>query len=304
MVINIIFAISPLNSIYWWLRTTLYLATFIVLKLNKIKWEDIKNPLLISTTLVVIIEIIQILFQSSIGGIIYYLGERNFSSVTSGIGRFNFFGQEILRPQSTFSHPNSLAGYLLIVFYILSKKKINPLLKIIPFVGVILTLSKSAIAGLSFIIFGLRPEWIIALSIALSVIQPLLINSQYRWQSLTDRLFFYEYLKNILSKDLITGTGLGNFIPALSSHLPGSLTTPSKLQPIHNLPFLALSELGLLGALALSYIYLKEKAQKIFGNPYVLGLIALVIFTGTFDHYTWTLPQNKLILILALAIMH
>ncbi|MFZ3068939.1 MAG: hypothetical protein WA052_01345 [Microgenomates group bacterium] len=300
---NTLFSLSPLNSLFWWLRLILYLLVFLTLRLRKLQWKDISTPLLFSTSFIVILEVLQLLSQSSLGGPLYFLGERTYSSVTPGIGRFNFFGQEILRPISTFSHANSLAGYLLIVFYLFFKKTSRSWHKIIPFIGILLTFSKSSIIYLAFLLFSLKPETIIFVSFLLTLVQPFIQNFLSDWQPLSDRLFYFSYLKNILLQNPFTGTGFGNFIPSLGKFLPGSFLTPSKLQPIHNLTYLFLSEMGILGSLLLLLPVLKKKIFAILTNPLVLGLLAIVIFTGTFDHYFWTLPQNKLIFLFALAIM-
>jgi hypothetical protein len=303
IVINITFSVSPLNSIFWWLRALLYLFTFLVFRLRHLTWQQIRSPLLFGTTVVVLIEIIQLCLQSSIGGPLYLLGERAFSSSTPGIGRFNLLGLEILRPNSTFSHPNSLAGYLLIVFYLFFNKPSKPWHKLIPFIGILLTFSKSAIVYLAFIIFSIKPEIVIMLSVTFTFIQPLIQNFGTTWQSLSDRLFYYPYLKTIITHNPVTGVGLGNFIPSLGSLLPGSFITPSKLQPIHNLLYLIFTEIGLLGTLLLLLFLIKQKILNFLRHPLAIGLLALIIFTGTFDHYSWTLPQNKLIFLLALSIM-
>ncbi len=165
------------------------------------------------------------------------------------------------------------------------------------------TFSKSAIISLAFILFNLRPEIMIFVSLLLTLVQPFTQNFISGWQPLSDRLFYFSYLKNIFLQNPLTGTGFGGFIPSLGKILPGSFLTPSKLQPIHNLTYLYLSEMGILGLLFPILTVLKQKTFKILTNPLVLGLLAIVIFTGTFDHYFWTLPQNKLIFLFALAIM-
>jgi len=303
IIFNILFAVSPPNTFFWWLRTLLYLLVFLVFRLRRVSWTQIRTPLLYSTLTVVVIEIIQLFSQSSLGGLFYYLGERAFSSSTPGIGRFNLGGLEILRPVSTFSHANSLAGYLTVVFYLFSKKSSKSWHKLIPFIGILLTLSKSAIITLAFIIFNLKPELIILISILFTIAQPIFQNFAFDWQPASDRFFYLSYLRKIILKNPFIGVGLGGFIPSLGNLLPGSFLTPSKLQPIHNLSFLAISELGLLGTILAILIVIKQKIHKVLLNPVVLGLFAIVLFTGAFDHYTWTLPQNKFIFFIALSIM-
>jgi hypothetical protein len=252
---------------------------------------------------VVVLEILQLILQSSLSGPLYLLGERAYSASTPGIGRLNLLGLEILRPVSTFSHSNSLAGYLLVVFYLFSKKTSKPWHKLIPFIGIILSFSKTAIICLAFIVFNLNSGVIILISFLLTLIQPILQSLPLMNQSISDRLFYFPHLKKIFLVNPLTGTGIGGFIPTLGNLLPGSFLTPSKLQPIHNLVYLYISEMGILGTLIIIFSFLKHKIQKIISNPLVLGLVAIVLFTGTFDHYFWTLPQNKLIFLIALAIM-
>lgn len=303
IVLNITFSVSPQNSIFWWIRICLYLLTLLNFKIRHLKWEDVRTPLLCGTIFVVILEIVQLFLQSSVGGIFYYFGERAYSASTTGIGRFNLFGLEILRPTSIFSHPNSLAGYLLVVFLLFSVKSSRPWQKLIPFMGIILTLSKTAILFLALLVFNLKPEIIILASIIFTIAQPLISNTTYYWQPISDRLFYFSYLKRIITSSPFFGVGLGNFIPSLAKLLPGSHLTLSNLQPIHNLIYLFISELGIVGSLLFVLIIIRQKISKILANKQILMLIALVLFIGAFDHYFWTLPQNKLIVILAIAIL-
>lgn len=300
---NTLFAVSPLNTLFWWLRLLEYLLTFLILKINRLQWKDIRRPLLFSTFTVVFIEIFQLLKQASLGGIFYYLGERAFSSSTPGLGRLNLFGLDVVRPMSTFSHPNSLAGYLLTVFYLFLQKNTKPWTKLIPFIGILLTFSKASIVALSLIIFNVRPEIIISTSLLITFIQPLLNNLHLTWQPLSDRLFFYPYLNKISPFNPPTGVGLGGFIPFLGKQLPGSFITPSKLQPIHNIIYLYVAELGVVGTILLAVALLNKKISKVLASRPVIGLLAIYLFVGSMDHYLWTLPQNKLIFIFALSIL-
>ena len=54
----------------------------------------------------------QFLRQSSIGGLLWWLGERTFVSSTPGIAQVVLDGRLFLRPYAAFPHPNVLAGYL------------------------------------------------------------------------------------------------------------------------------------------------------------------------------------------------
>lgn len=61
-----------------------------------------------------LLAIAQYVHQGSLGGLFYFFGERTFTSQTPGIANAAINGQLILRPYATFSHPNVLAGYLVV----------------------------------------------------------------------------------------------------------------------------------------------------------------------------------------------
>ncbi len=106
--------------------------------------------------------IAQYMHQSSINGLLYFLGERKFTSLTPGIANASINGELILRPYGTFPHPNVLAGFLLfsliIIFAWLEDKKDikKKLLKITALLlgslALFLTLSRIAIILWVFLI--------------------------------------------------------------------------------------------------------------------------------------------------------
>lgn len=56
----------------------------------------------------------QVVSGGSLEGIFYWLGERKFDYLSLGIARISWFGDQYVRAYGTFSHPNSLAGFLLV----------------------------------------------------------------------------------------------------------------------------------------------------------------------------------------------
>ena len=93
-----------------------YIAKFIDLK--KVSPKII---VLLSTGVIAqsIIAIFQYLVQGSIGGFLYYLGERTFNASTPGIANASLNGELVLRSYGTFPHPNVLAGYLVVVMILI-----------------------------------------------------------------------------------------------------------------------------------------------------------------------------------------
>src|SRR6266702_259621 len=80
----------------------------------------------------------------------YFLGERTFTGSTPGIANASLGGILVLRPYATFSHPNVLAGYLLVAMvmvwsFVLTNKK-----KWIQIIGMASLLTSSVALLLTF----------------------------------------------------------------------------------------------------------------------------------------------------------
>jgi O-antigen ligase len=311
IILNILFSINPTISIFAWLRLLVYLCLFLTIAREPNLNRKIILPFSLSLLLVIGIEIGQLLTQSSLGGIFYLFGERYFNLATPNTAKTILDETlTILRPYSTFSHPNSLAGYLLICLLVIKKNKIRYLETLI-ILGILLTFSKAAI--LSLILLLLLPRLpdkttliskkilllftlVISLLPALNTIPNLRFNFQ---SSLLSRLYLGQNIIPLLIDHPLTGVGLNNFLPAIASYLPASQTFIYSLQPVHSLLLLLLSEIGLIG-LCLIFLFLSRLNFKLLP----LGLVIILSITGAVDHYWWTLPQNKLILILFFALIY
>ncbi|KKT51283.1 MAG: hypothetical protein UW44_C0013G0003 [Candidatus Collierbacteria bacterium GW2011_GWB2_44_22] len=257
---------------------------------------------MISTILMILLQALETAGQSSVGGLFYWLGERTFSTSIPGLAHLSFFGYDFVRAPATFSHPNSLAGFLLVVYYLFHIKKSPLWQRLVVFLGLILTFSKAALLAFVLVIsFHLGSLALIGCFLLISVFQIFLPNLPGLFPFVSDRLFLLSPVKDIFSSSPLLGVGLGGFIPSLVGHLPGSFLLPAKIQPVHNLPLLIFLETGLTG-LTLLIVLVRKNLKKIV-KPELLALLAIVIITGAFDHYWWTLPQNKLILLLAVAIL-
>jgi hypothetical protein len=203
-----------------------------------------------------------------------------------------------IRVMSLFSHPNSFAGFMLVSLIILNKYGENLKLKSLTLLSIFLSFSKSAYIALLGLILKLKiSSKIIILFILLSLAQIVIPTLNLGIYSIDSRVAMLENFQKLVSKYLLTGAGLGSYTVALSKILPGSQLTVSNMQPVHNLLFLAVAELGIpLTALIIWNIY------KNFSKKYY-PILLVVLITGLFDHYWFTLPQNKLILVLALALL-
>ncbi|MFZ5845482.1 MAG: O-antigen ligase family protein [Patescibacteria group bacterium] len=176
--VNIFFAASRPVAIYKWMK----LGEFVVLAWYIIKTKPslsaISYPLSAGVLFSSLFAIAQFFLQRSIGGPLWFLGERTFTADTPGIarialnwdlgpvspaGRFGAwdFGLK-LRPYATFPHPNVLGGFLAVLLplmiYKLTNLQINKFTRwkrsyylttlVLGMIALVLTFSRSAwIAG-------------------------------------------------------------------------------------------------------------------------------------------------------------
>ena len=113
--INILMAVNPWVAFYKWLRVAQLLITFLYFRKNKALIKD--NLVKIIPCWIIfesLLAMAQMAKSGSLNGIFYWLGERSFSFNTIGIAQMSVFGRGLIRAYGTFSHPNSLAGFLLV----------------------------------------------------------------------------------------------------------------------------------------------------------------------------------------------
>lgn len=328
LLVNITFSQNPLAGIYGFVKVIEYflLAIFIVFNLKKLS----KKIIFISLSLTLIFQstlaLLQIFNQGSLGGIFYYLGERTFTASTPGIANASINGELILRPYATFSHPNVLAGfiiiYLLLALNVLTNnnKLFFLFTAVLSTTALILTLSRTAIALWVFylvIIFGITMykkykntklnvnKHNIAIIISI-VISTILIYGQTIYQRFLTTSFLEEsflqrqelILKSLelFSKNPILGIGINNFYYELIS--------TSILQPVHNIFLLVFSQGGIL--LGILFIYIFTKAINITlqnKNLYYFLAALCIIVIGSFDHYFLTLQQGQLMITFVLGLI-
>jgi len=298
------------------------------------KTKNIKNfitTLGLSAVLFSSIGIIQFIKQSSIGGVLYYLGERTFSASTPGIANMNINGELVLRPYSTFPHPNVLAFFLLfvnsLIFFQLGQEK-NIKRKIffifvllISTIALFLTFSRIAIfLYLILLIYffiqnikALGKKMIVMLILGLFLFSLYLnfyyyrfFDSRFLLKDLIARRDLIDISFEIFKKYPLFGTGLNNFFFYESFYQKN--ITPVLLQPVHNIFILVLIESGIIVfVLFCLFIYktfiraysgFKKERNKGLINFYaaVLFIFICMIINSLFDHFFLTVQQGQLIL--------
>ena len=328
ILLNIYFSTRPLVALVKWVKIVeMALLAFLISQIKIKKSGALLQSLAASLIFFGLIGLVQFWRQATIGGPLYFLGERTFDKLTPGIALFYFQGQSFLRPYSTFSHPNSMAGYfaavaVLLPFFKSFKKGERWLRKTALFIaGVILVLTFSQGAWLSLLIAflfwslinyrkKLTPlivNTIFFVSVLISLMSPLLLDVQSgkfaAKEEVSSRLVLAKAAGLMIAERPFFGVGLNNFLVRLPEKGLNVYTT-WKLQPVHNLFLLVFVEAGLVGLFLFLFLFWRalQRTIKTKNTPLLISLI-IIILTGLFDHFWLTLQQNLLLLAIVLGLV-
>jgi O-antigen ligase len=281
---NIRFAASWQIALYTWVKV----FEFVLLGLYIVKTKPnilrvilfISIPVLYSSVLA----IVQFIQQHSVGGILWFLGERMFSVTTPGIAQIPLCLPGavscplVLRPYATLPHPNVLGGFLavilpIILMAIFTEKKSNVkkyyfVVFGISIIGLALSFSRSAwvagAVGICFAIIVMRNKsqsfvkilsplfrYVPLLLLFGCVVTYVVLLNLGNSESVLVRRELISSSVNIWQATPVIGVGLGNFLVTLPHYLPSR--TIYFLQPVHNIYLLILSEAGIVGVVLLTY---------------------------------------------------
>lgn len=307
LLINVCFSILPAISIFRCFEILEWLAIFSIFYKKVLSPKLIMLGLFSASAIELLLVILQFINKHSIQGIFYFLGERYMTLSTPGIAKAALNGIEILRPYGTFSHPNSLAGfYLLVYFFVLLNKKLDKfiLLKnfMLLFSSFLILFSFSKIAIVVYLILNTL-YWIlntkncrlclIAKILVVFTVSLIFLQSSGDPLSLSNRIYLFQNAIKIITSRPIFGVGMGAYLTAQNIY-------PTRIpyffqQPVHNIFILFVSETGLIISLFVFwrlFFWVKKMLKK---NGFIF-LVAVVLITGLFDHYWLTLQQNFLLL--------
>ncbi len=279
--------------------------------------KDFVKPLSFSVILFTFIGILQFVLQKSIGGPLYLFGERSFSLDTPGIAKVVILGKNYLRAYSTFSHPNSFAGFLLIALsmFCLSEfrsreKALRNIAILFSLIGILISFSLGIYILTSvFILFLTLKKYVkltfdrvlmlattsLIVSLVLPLVSLVFIGNDLG-ESLSQRLFLADISEKIIQTHFLLGVGANNFIIALSQFrsLSNSIWL---LQPVHNIFLLIFTETGIAGLILFFLLLIQSLKKGLQTNQsFLVVAILLICFSGIFDHYWLTLIQNQLLL--------
>ncbi len=300
IVLNIVFALNPQVAFFGWLKI-LKVALLAWLVFKEKAWVKKSLPKIIAFWLLLqsFLVLFQFLKQGSIGGWTYYLGERNFSLLTPGIAKIVFNNQIFLRAYGTFSHPNSLAGFVLLSLFLLSFEKKKKILTEITYMAglICLFLSFSRTAWLAGLIVLFLPKAVrqktdkkIFFALLLGLLTALVFLTFPNPLAVKERINLAKVSLKVFLAYPFFGVGWDNFLVSLPDFWPFAKEAKIILQPVHNLFLLILSQTGI-GGLLLTFWGLKKIIKK---KNFSWWLI--IFLTGLVDHYWLTLNQNLLLL--------
>lgn len=307
LLINVYFSILPEISIFRYLKILEWLAIFSIFYKKLLSPKLTVVAFLFASAVQLSLVVLQFVNKHSAQGIFYLLGERYMNLSTPGIAKAALSGVEILRPYGTFSHPNSLAGfYLLVYFFVFLNKRLDKfiILKnlILLFSSLLIFFTFSKIVILVYLILNTL-YWIlnankcrlclIAKISTAFIVSFIFLRSTGDPLSLSNRVYLFQNAVRIIASHPVFGVGLGAYLAAQNIF-------PNKApyffqQPVHNIFVLFATESGLIITLFVFWRLLLW-AKKLVKKRGFIFLAAVVLITGLFDHYWLTLQQNFLLL--------
>lgn len=325
--LNVLFSISPLVSLYKWLRLLEYFWLFKYLTYS-LQPTTYNLPLSLSVLWTSLLAWGQFLSQHSLGGWWYWLGERPLDPALPGIAKIvtpdlNWLtgqlttGQLWLRPYATMSHPNALAGFLLVsalvLKYFTTQSKTGNWLLITGISVALATVPVTFSRSVLFLEIILLAAWVTAkisnrllpLIIPLGLALTILLLSIGNPASFSERLLLTKKSISAMAYQPIFGLGLGTF-PIFSYNLQRTTYNPYiNFQPVHNIYLLAASELGLPALVLIVYWLIKNLKNSLeIGNWLLIIPVTVVLVTGLVDHYWLTSHQNLLLLTILFSLVY
>ncbi len=316
LIVNISLSSHPIVGLYTFLKYTEVACLMLVFYLHPIYFKTIVFGLLTGSVFELGVAVAQMKTEGSLQGIFYYAGERYFTSATPGIAKVVFDGSEHLRPYGTFSHPNSLGGFYLIVYSLVLFQTTTRLTKSIGFFSHVLLMVSSLLILVSFSINAII-GWVIITSIFLYKylksscnlcrfgrflivvsLSGLFLSGFHSPTAWTERIELFKQGALLLLKHPIFGVGAGQHLYHLE-HLV-SKSPYISLQPIHNIILIAAVEWGLVIFFVIAIKTISVlKTEKM---P-ILIIFGALMWVGIFDHYTFTLQQNMFLGVIVIGIL-
>lgn len=281
----------------------------------------------------------QFMLQKSVGGMLWWIGERTFSASTPGIATTTIDGMLVLRPYATLPHPNVLGGFLTVclAFLLFSKPLfslgkdtfLNASFAIIILSGIITSFSRSALVATGLLAVGylallfynsyikrLNNRYffpgVVGVIMTIAILWGPLITHRFsllmsQKDPIIIRADLADAARAMIQDHPTFGVGLNNFIISVPEYLP--IASYQYLQPVHSIYLLTAAELGILGIallfglLTLCTKRLIQSYKNRTANWYALISSLFIIGSiGIVDHYFLTLWQGMLLFTVVIAL--
>lgn len=303
---------SPLAGFYSFLKLLEFSFLGFYIAKNIKTSSFVVFPLAVGLVFECILSISQYLSQGSLGGAFYFFGERMFSAQTPGIANASLGGALFLRPYGTFSHPNVLAGFLLISMTLLLYGRLYGYLKILllslgTFV-LFLTMSRVAIVCWIILLFFYlaQKSWKVFLIVGFVLffvffISPIHLRFEgisFINEAVSDRIILAKVAVEMIKVHLLIGVGLNNFLIELP-YFEKQIAAPFLIQPVHNIFLLIFAEAGAIGLGFFVWFLAKTYKRVILSRKIIFIFLLLeLLILGSFDHYFLTLQQGQMMMAL------
>lgn len=305
--VTLIFAISRDFGLYKFLKVIELFAVAAIFSSARINKKTLFYAFLAAAAVQTYIAVLQLIFKHSLNGDFYFLGERPLNLSLSGVAKAALDGVQMLRPYGTFSHPNSMAGFFVVLYgyYLFNKPAVNKFLLWI-FVVLSATLVIISFSKVTISVFFLTTLWYLIRqkkpgsngSMRAILITAVAFVSAVFFKASTDPLTIEKRLAltydslSIIKQNLLTGVGPGDYLYA-QAQFPQKYPSFT-MQPVHNIFLLTIAELGIPIGFFIFYV-LAKRLRVHARTPYIIPFLA-ILATGSFDHYWLTLQQNWLLM--------
>ncbi|MCA9371861.1 O-antigen ligase family protein [Candidatus Woesebacteria bacterium] len=307
LVSNVLLAQQTFLALYGTLKVLELYGLSVLVKNSRVKRSRMYTAFFAGAVVVFFLALAQIVHQGALQGIWYFLGERNFTIDTIGIATITAHGKQLLRPYSTFPHPNALGGFYLALYVFAlwdtkTRSAARFLLMIISSLLILISFSRTAIIVFAMInmyyAFDVKLYKHCVFCFVTRLLTFLLVlGIAFQFQgdplSLYKRGLLTKKAVEIISTHPFFGVGLKNYLFEQGS-IDGAFPYVF-IQPVHNVFLLFVAEVGVVvsGLLACgAWKWLKKRTQT---KQWWIVLF-VVVATGMFDHYWLTIQQNFLLL--------
>lgn len=315
---NVVFALLPLLALLKWIKIVLAGWVFVSILNEKNHQKALVLGFVSASCVQLALVLPQFFTQGALQGAWYWLGERAIYPWMPDIAQLSMHGTQFMRPYGTFSHPNALGGFFLVVHFVLwhiQHKSHVPgkMWQLFCLLGtfcssllVLISFSKAAIGTFTLIhiLLVLKDptyRWckicLVARPLMLTIVCLVFIQGQGDLYSVDKRWMLLSHAIQTIPQYLVSGTGLGSSVATMAGVYFHAIPL---YQPVHQVVVLWFVETGLVGVVVVIYL-IKLHAHRCDRSWGALTPVFAVVLTGLLDHYWLTQPQNVYLLLLVIA---